>query len=97
VVGFGISLPEMVNGVANMADGVVVGSSILDSMKGLVENVTTAERAEVVCSAVTHLVTGVKQGKNPKNQATKLGQVPQEWAQAKKRSRFGHFGGNNII
>ena len=28
-VGFGISNPDMVQGVANMADGVVVGSAIL--------------------------------------------------------------------
>merc|ERR1712224_308305 len=31
-VGFGISNPDMVNGVANIADGVVVGSRVLKAM-----------------------------------------------------------------
>jgi len=95
-VGFGISSPEMVNGVANMADGVVVGSSILNAMKGLGDDATTAERAEAVRSVIAHLVTGVKQGESPKNQATKLGQVPQEWAKVNEKSRFGQFGGQFI-
>lgn len=95
-VGFGISSPEMVNGVANMADGVVVGSSILNAMKGLGDDATTAERAEAVRSVIAHLVTGVKQGESPKNQATKLGQVPQEWAKVNEKSRFGQFGGQYI-
>ncbi|MGK3750897.1 MAG: tryptophan synthase, partial [Bacillariaceae sp.] len=84
------------NGVANMADGVVVGSSILNAMKGLGDDATTAERAEAVRSVIAHLVTGVKQGENPKNQATKLGQVPQEWAKVNEKSRFGQFGGQYI-
>jgi len=95
-VGFGISSPEMVNGVANMADGVVVGSSILNAMNGLGDDATTAERAEAVRSVIAHLVTGVKQGESPKNQATKLGQVPQEWAKVNEKSRFGQFGGQFI-
>eukprot|EP00536_Pseudo-nitzschia_multiseries_P007594 jgi/Psemu1/240357/estExt_Genewise1.C_1800059 len=79
-VGFGISSPEMVNGVANMADGVVVGSSILNSMKDLGDDATTEEKAEAV----------------RKNQATKLGQIPKEWAATNDKSRFGDFGGQYI-
>jgi len=95
-VGFGISSPEMVNGVANLADGVVVGSYILNAMKELGDDATTADKAEAVRGAVAHLVTGVKQGENPSHQATKLGQVPKEWADINEKARFGQFGGQYI-
>jgi tryptophan synthase len=94
-VGFGISTPEMVNGVANMADGVVVGSAILNAMDVLGENATTEQRAIAVREITTQLVTGTKQ-KNAENQATKLGQVPKEWAAVNKASRFGDWGGQYI-
>ena len=94
-VGFGISTPEMVNGVANMADGVVVGSAILNAMDKLGEDATTEQRAEAVRKITAHLVTGLKQT-NAQNQATKLGQVPKEWAAANKVTRFGDWGGQYI-
>ncbi|EEC51340.1 predicted protein [Phaeodactylum tricornutum CCAP 1055/1] len=47
-VGFGISNPEMVNGVANMADGVVVGSAILKAMDSLGDTATTEQRADAI-------------------------------------------------
>lgn len=95
-VGFGISSPEMVNGVANIADGVVVGSSILNALKGLGDDATTEEKAEAVRNVIAHLATGVKQGASAKNQATKLGQVPSEWANENEKARFGKFGGQYI-
>jgi len=94
-VGFGISSPEMVNGVANMADGVVVGSAILNAVDKLGENASTEEKAEAVRKIVSHLVTGLKQS-DAQNQATKLGQVPKEWATVNSKSRFGEFGGQYI-
>merc|ERR1711935_185285 len=85
-VGFGISSPEMVNGVANMADGVVVGSSILNAVKELGEDATTQDKAEAVRSVIAHLVKGTKQGENPDNQATKLGQIPKQWADVNEKA-----------
>lgn len=95
-VGFGISSPEMVNGVANMADGVVVGSSILNAMKDLGDDATTEEKASAVRDVISHLSSGVKQSEDAKNQATKLGQVPKEWAETNDKARFGDFGGQYI-
>jgi tryptophan synthase len=94
-IGFGISTPEMVNGVANMADGVVVGSSILNAVDKLGEDASTEEKAEEVRKIVSHLASGLKQG-DAQNQATKLGQVPKEWATVNSKARFGQFGGQYI-
>jgi tryptophan synthase len=95
-VGFGISSPEMVNGVANMADGVVVGSAILNAMDTLGDDATTEQRAEAVREITAKLCTGLKQSEDVQNQATKLGQVPKEWAAADKTTRFGDWGGQYI-
>jgi len=95
-VGFGISNPEMVNGVANVADGVVVGSAILNAMEELGEDATNEERAAAVKKTVAHFCTGLKQAPDAKNQATKLGQVPKEWADQNKNTRFGEWGGQYI-
>jgi len=95
-VGFGISSPEMVNEVANMADGVVVGSAILNAMKDLGDDATTERKAEAVRSVIAHLASGVGQADDAKNQASKLGQIPEEWAHADEKSRFGEFGGQYI-
>jgi len=65
-------------------------------MKELEDDATTADKAEAVRNAVAHLVTGVKQGENPSHQATKLGQVPKEWADINEKARFGQFGGQYI-
>jgi tryptophan synthase len=94
-VGFGISSPEMVNGVANMADGVVVGSAILNAVDKVGDGASTEDKAEAVRKIVSHLVTGLKQD-GAANQATKLGQVPKEWATENPKSRFGEFGGQYI-
>jgi tryptophan synthase len=95
-IGFGISNPEMVNGVANMADGVVVGSAILNAMDSLGEDATTEERAKAVRDIVSHLASGTKQGKEARNQATKLGQIPKEWSSPDTIKRFGDWGGQYI-
>mmetsp|Transcript_16574 Transcript_16574/g.29949 ORF Transcript_16574/g.29949 Transcript_16574/m.29949 type:complete len:739 (-) Transcript_16574:72-2288(-) len=94
-VGFGISNPEMVQGVANISDGVVVGSAILNAMEAAGEDASTEARAEAVRKSVAHLTTGVKQAAGAKNQATALGQVPKE-AIAASNTRFGDFGGQYI-
>jgi tryptophan synthase len=93
-VGFGISNPDMVQGVADISDGVVVGSAILKAMDAA--NATTEERAEAVRRSVAHLVTGVKQGAGAKNQATAVGQVPKESTADGSNARFGRFGGQYI-
>jgi tryptophan synthase len=95
-VGFGISNPSMVQGVANIADGVVVGSAILKAMDQLGENATTEQRADAIREIVAHLKTGTKQAKTAKNQATKLGQIPTTWDENGQRTRFGQFGGQYI-
>jgi len=95
-VGFGISNPDMVQGIANMADGVVVGSAILKAMDKCGDDATTEQRADAIREIVAHLKTGVKQAADAKNQATKLGQVPSEWAKEAKNTRFGQFGGQYI-
>lgn len=95
-VGFGISNPDMVNGVANVADGVVVGSAILNAMDALGDDATTEQRADAIRDITAKLVTGTKQGAHAKNQATKLGQIPKEWATTNAASRFGDWGGQYI-
>jgi len=93
-VGFGISNPEMVQGVANLADGVVVGSAVLKAMDSAGES--TTERAGAVKDLVSHFVTGVKQAETAKNQATAVGKVAEESNANPDKSRFGKFGGQFI-
>ena len=95
-VGFGISNPDMVQGVANMADGVVVGSAILKAMDQLGDDATTEQRAEAIRNVTAHLKTGTKQAATAKNQAKRLGQVPAVWSEDARASRFGKFGGQYI-
>lgn len=95
-IGFGVSNPDMVQGIANMADGVVVGSAILKAMDKLGDDATTEQRADAIRNIVSHLKSGVKQEAGAKNQATKLGQVPADWVDEQKPSRFGKFGGQYI-
>jgi tryptophan synthase len=95
-VGFGISNPDMVQGVANISDGVVVGSAILKAVDKAGEDASTEQRAEAVRKIVSHLVTGVKQASDAKNQATALGRVPKDSVADGSRARFGQFGGQYI-
>jgi len=95
-VGFGISNPDMVQGVANISDGVVVGSAILKAMEAAGEDATTEERAKAVKEIVAHLTTGCKQADDATNQATALGQVPKESNANGDKTRFGKFGGQYI-
>ncbi|KAL3938823.1 MAG: hypothetical protein SGBAC_006347 [Bacillariaceae sp.] len=95
-VGFGISSPEMVNGVAMMADGCVVGSAILNAMEKEGKDATTEQRAAAVKKTVAYLAAGTKQQEGAQNQATKLGQIPKEWIEKPNKSRFGNFGGQYI-
>ncbi|KAI2509606.1 pyridoxal-phosphate dependent enzyme [Fragilaria crotonensis] len=95
-VGFGISTPDMVQDVANISDGVVVGSAILKALEAAGEDATTEERAAAVKKIVAHLTTGCKQSATATNQATSLGQVPKESQANGEKSRFGKFGGQYI-
>ena len=99
-VGFGISNPDMVQGVANIADGVVVGSAILKTIDALGEDATTEERAAAVKKIVEHFCTGCPQKDTAKFQATALGQSPEgdsEKIRARNaEKRFGEFGGQFI-
>ncbi|KAL7578995.1 hypothetical protein ACA910_019041 [Epithemia clementina (nom. ined.)] len=103
-VGFGISDATMVNNVANLADGVVVGSAILKAVDpDKEESVPTPEaQAAMVRDVVARLAAGLKQDPNAvKNQATKLGQSPfdkQADCESKKIQNFGttSFGGQYI-
>ena len=92
-VGFGVSTPDMVNGVANVADGVVVGSAISKVVDELDDDASTEERAKAVRDFTSHLVSGIKQCHDAKNQAIKLGQVPKEWAKDEEKAATTRFGG----
>ena len=97
-VGFGISTPDMVQSVANRADGVVVGSAILKAIQEAGE--TTEERVAAVTKIVSDLCTGLKQT-GASNQAQSLGRVPEdgvseEIGKLNTNKRFGKFGGQFI-
>ena len=96
-VGFGISNSQMVNDVANVGDGVVVGSAILRALEKAEAN--TEARAEAVRVIVSDLCSGLKQSADAKNQATAVGQivnVDNADDETGKRARFGKFGGQYI-
>jgi tryptophan synthase len=96
-VGFGVSNPSMVSGIAQLADGVVVGSAILKAVDKLGDGATGAERAAAVRDIVRHLKSGCPQAPGALNQAARLSQVPSEWPDAAEHpSRFGKFGGQYI-
>jgi tryptophan synthase len=97
-VGFGISTPDMVQSVANRADGVVVGSAILKAIQEAGES--TEERVAAVTKIVRDLCTGLKQT-GAANQAHSLGRVPEdgvseEIGKLNANKRFGKFGGQFI-
>eukprot|EP00559_Dactyliosolen_fragilissimus_P007134 CAMPEP_0184860160 /NCGR_PEP_ID=MMETSP0580-20130426/5109_1 /TAXON_ID=1118495 /ORGANISM="Dactyliosolen fragilissimus" /LENGTH=696 /DNA_ID=CAMNT_0027357175 /DNA_START=229 /DNA_END=2319 /DNA_ORIENTATION=+ len=97
-VGFGISTPDMVQGVSNIADGVVVGSAILKALEATGSDATTEERAESVHKVVSHMCTGLKQATDAANQATALGNIPpdRDAGERFKQTHFGKFGGQFI-
>jgi tryptophan synthase len=99
-VGFGISNPDMVQGVANLSDGVVVGSAILNALDSCGPDATTEQRADAVRSKIAYLCTGLKQASDAKNQATILGNIPltsEDFnTDRHKVTHFGKFGGQFI-
>jgi len=100
-VGFGISTAEMVQGVANIGDGVVVGSAIIRALTAAGEDATTEQRADATRAIVASLVAGVTQTGGAKNQATALGSIPceataEEVSKLNETKRFGRFGGQFI-
>jgi len=98
-IGFGISTPDQVSSVANIGDGVVVGSAILKAVQAAGN--TQGERCEAVKTIVSNLSAGCKQGSDASNQATILGRKPDDdvsdqIAQLNINKRFGKFGGQFI-
>jgi len=89
----------MVRSVANLGDGVVVGSAILKAVQKAGN--TQAERVAAVKKIVSELSAGCKQGDGAMNQAKILGRKPEdavadEIAKLSVKSRFGKFGGQFI-
>lgn len=97
-VGFGISNPDMVQGVANVSDGVVVGSAILHAIEATGKDATTEIKANAVREMIANLCTGLKQSTDAKNQCTKLGALPEliDVEERNKVTHFGKFGGQFI-
>lgn len=97
-VGFGISNPNMVQGVANLSDGVVVGSAILHAVEAAGADSTTEQKAEAVRAKIADLCTGLKQAADAKNQASALGSLPKGSISEErfKETHFGKFGGQFI-
>jgi tryptophan synthase len=97
-VGFGISNPDMVQQVADVSDGVVVGSAILRAMDGIGKDATTEQKAAAVKDIIAELCTGLKQSADAKNQATALGNIPKcnMSDERHKVTHFGKFGGQFI-
>lgn len=97
-VGFGISNPNMVQEVANISDGVVVGSAILKAVDQLGKDASSEDRANAVREVISHLCTGLNQAADAKHQATALGSIPtgNEHDERHKQTHFGRFGGQFI-
>lgn len=97
-VGFGISNPSMVQDVANISDGVVVGSAILRAVESVGADATTEQRATAIKDKIADLCTGLVQSKDAKNQATALGHIPtnNDVSARHKETHFGKFGGQFI-
>lgn len=97
-VGFGISTPNMVQDVANMSDGVVVGSAIIRAVKDDDKTMTTEQKSNIVREIITDLCTGLKQSSDAKNQATALGHIPGSNSKTSRfeETHFGKFGGQFI-
>jgi len=98
-VGFGICTPDMVRSVANISDGVVVGSELLKTIGALPEESTTKDRADALRAKVAHLCTGLGQDPSTvQNQCAALGSVPPSAEQTARHAEthFGKFGGQFI-
>jgi tryptophan synthase len=100
-VGFGISNAAMVQGVADIGDGVVVGSAILKAIEAAGPDASTEERANAVRVKVADMCTGLGQKDTARNQATSLGKIPiaiddAVTLKANEKKRFGNFGGQFI-
>jgi len=94
-IGFGVSNADMVQQIAGIADGVVVGSAILNAMdKG--EDIVS--RTAAVKTIVSDLAKGLVQPSDAKNQATALSRVSTVEAPEPGAARlFGDkFGGQYI-
>ena len=84
--GSSIGNPSQVNQVAEIGDGVVVGSAILNAVDKAGENASPQERAKACREFVADMVTGAKQ-KGAINQATVIGKTPEAEAPEADESR----------
>merc|ERR1711957_77865 len=99
VTGFGICTPDMVRSVANISDGVVVGSELLKTITKVPKDASTEVRAQTLKDKVAHLCTGLAQDPNTVlHQCTALGSVPPSAANTARHAEthFGKFGGQFI-
>ncbi len=94
-VGFGIGNPEQVSQVAEIGDGVVVGSAILNALDSAGPDATTQQRASAVKDFVQGMVEGTKQT-DPANQCSTVGKAPSPPTDINNESMFGDFGGQFI-
>jgi tryptophan synthase alpha chain len=64
-VGFGIRTPEAARAIASYADGAVVGSALVDVLRGSLDadNKATAKTVGAVVGLATELATGVRGAK----------------------------------
>ena len=99
-VGFGVNSAVHCQQIAGIADGVVVGSAITNSIEALGNDASSEDRVGAVRKLVSDLIGGCTQMENPANQATSLGQIPGGDLAAiearNAKARFGRFGGQFI-
>ena len=92
-VGFGISTPEQVKEVSALAEGVVVGSAIINTIDGAMDK-TPAERASTLQTFIAGLSASIaqKQANSGANTFTAAAPVARDTSNRK----FGEFGGAYI-
>jgi hypothetical protein len=71
----------------------VIGSAILNALEAAGMDVTMEQKAEAVWEKIAHLCTGLNQAPDAKNQAMKLGTIPEAFdkEEQKKQTYLPHF------
>lgn len=70
-VGFGISTPEHVKQVAGIADGVVVGSAIMNKIDTVPVDSPASDKAKALGEFIKSLTTGVQTPSSSKAESSK--------------------------
>ncbi|KAG5180854.1 tryptophan synthase [Tribonema minus] len=95
-VGFGISQPEHVNGVAELADGVVCGSAIMNAIDKISPDASSADKRAHIKAFTQSLTQGLKDGQMSYTH-TGAEETSDAYAAADmKAAYFGAFGGRYI-